>query len=283
MKKNETATEKKSVNLREISEGRKDILLIDPRKIQMKEGFNIREDYGDMKELENSIRENGVLNPITIFTENGNIFVSNGHRRFKAVQKLIEDGFEIKNIPCIAEPKGISQEDLVARTLIHNDGKPLTPLEEAHGIVRLMNFGWSVADICKKIGRTQGHVSNAKALVGLPKEVQKEIQAENISSSLALELARECGEDHEKLKKTVKEAKDVAASLGKKKVTKKIAKKKTTKRTSRKAEKQKLVDLLTNAVKAIRDDETVDKADVAEELEDYIATLVDGAAVANAK
>ncbi len=281
----ETATKektvaKKTVNLRDISEGRKDILLIDPRKINVKKDFNVRKDMGEMKELTESIRENGVIVPMRIFTDNGEIFLSDGHRRFAAVNKLLDEGVSLKSVPCIPEDKGASVESLTARMLSYNDGKPLTPIEEAHLIMRLSDYGWSVEDIAKKTGRSQAHISNAKILVSLPKEVKKDIDNGIYSSTFALEMARESGDDHDKLKKTLDVAKEKAAALGKKKVTRNIAKKGTNKKTNRKAEKQALVETLKNAIKALQGDKEIDKADLIESLESIIAGLVGGATTA---
>jgi ParB family transcriptional regulator, chromosome partitioning protein len=272
----------KSVNLRDIAEGTGTYLKLDPRKIQVKEGFNVRQDMGNMAELIASIETKGVIVPMRIFTEGANIYLSDGHRRLEAVRQLIAKGVEIKSVPCISEEKGIGIESLTARILSYNDGKPLTPLEEAHAIMRLFNYGWTTEQIQHETGRSQAHISNAKVLVNLPKEVQKEIHNEIIAPSFALELSRECGDDKEKLIKTVKEAKETAAALGRKKITKKIAKKGTTKNTSKKAERNKIVELLKDSIKAIRNEKDIDKGDIIERLESYIQTLVGGAQTAKA-
>ena len=43
-----------------------DIYKIDPRNIVVKDGFNSREDFGDIDTLAKQIEENGILNPISV-------------------------------------------------------------------------------------------------------------------------------------------------------------------------------------------------------------------------
>ena len=43
-----------------------DIYKIDPRNIVVEDGFNSREDFGDIDTLAKQIEENGVLNPISV-------------------------------------------------------------------------------------------------------------------------------------------------------------------------------------------------------------------------
>ncbi len=217
----ETKT-KKTVNLREISTGRAEIFRIDPRKIEIKDGFNVRQDFGDdWKEFKASIRENGVLTPYQIFTEDGHIYIEDGHRRHKAVMELIEAGEDIKDVPCILMAKKPSEEQRVLGLLLYNTGKPLEPYEEAEVVRRLAAFGYTQAEIAKKTGKTQAWVSNMLILANVPKEVTNQIKAGKIASSTVLDITRQVGEKSEKLVEKVKEVISDAEKLGKKKATKK--------------------------------------------------------------
>lgn len=257
----------KTLNLKEVSNGRKDIFLIDPRLISVKQGFNVREDFGDIDELKLSIKENGVLNPLKIFNESGKIFLADGERRFRAVSKLLEEGHEIKSVPCISEERGVNEETRVLRLMLYNDGKPLTPLEEANAINRLLNFGWTPEQISNKTGRSLGHISNLKLLISLPQEIVNEVKDNSISSTLVIDLARQCGENSEKLKETLKKAKEKAKELGKKKVTKKIVTEGTTKRTNKQEKKQKLLDLIDLVIKALKGGNEIEQFDAIEKLQ----------------
>ena len=72
-----------------------DIYKIDPRNIVVKDGFNSREDFGDIDTLAKQIEENGILNPISVVPfkdESGNekYRLIDGERRYRAVMSLLE-------------------------------------------------------------------------------------------------------------------------------------------------------------------------------------------------
>ena len=264
--------EHKTVNFRDIAESKRDVVYLSPALINVKEGFNIRQDFGDMTELEKSIEENGVLKPLDVFQENGQIFLVDGHRRFAAVQTLLAKGIEIKSVPCIPEQKGISQEIRLVRMFLSSDGKGLTVLEQAEGVSRLSNFGWTPKQISAKLGRTEATISNLKQLIALPKEILKEVENETFSASTAIELSRSVRGDATKLKEKIKAAKEMANSLGKKKVTKKTLKGEKT-RNKKKDRNKVLISLLELAIEAISSPDEAMQAKTVESIQSYIDGL----------
>ena len=250
--KTDNKTEKtKAVNFREIAESKRDILYIDPKKIGVKDGYNVREDYGDIAELAGAIQESGMVNPIRIFQEKGQIFISDGHRRFEAVTQLLSKGVKIESIPCIVDEKGTTDEQRILRMMLANDGKNLTVLEQAEVVQRLSALGMTPQQIAKKTGRTQSTISNLKQLLSLPSEVVKEVRAGNIAANTAIELNRECKGNSEKLKEKLKEARETMVATGKKKITKKVIKKET-RRNSKSEARDSLIALLDQAIEALK-------------------------------
>lgn len=265
-------TEHKTVNFRDVAESKRDVVYLSPVLINVKEGFNIRQDFGDMCELEKSIAENGVLKPLDVFQENGQIFLVDGHRRFAAVQTLLARGVEIKSVPCIPEQKGISQESRLVRMFLSSDGKPLTMIEQGEMVQRLIGFGWTPKQIAIKLGRTEATISNLKQLISLPKEVLKEVENETFSASTAIELNRAAKGDTIKLKEKIKAAKEMANSLGKKKVTKKTLRGES-KRNKSKDRNKVLIALLELAIEAISSPDEAMQAKTVESIQSYIDGL----------
>lgn len=249
----------KKTGLQELSESRGTIYNIDPRKIETQDGFNVRQEMGDMESLKSSIKFNGVKNPLIVFFKEGRVFLSSGHRRLSAVMDLIKDGSEFKSVPCISEPKNYNEENRTADLIVANDGKPLTPLEESLVIQRLVNFGWTPQQISEKTGRTQAHISNMRTLAGLPSDIQNKIKDNKVSSTLVLEMARESGDKIEKLKEKLDKAINVAESSGKKKATKKHIEKSNDipqeKSTVKKFDMKKVLNILEKAISAYKEDE----------------------------
>src|SRR3954462_177854 len=96
--------------LRDLAEGKRDLLMFDPRKIKVDPGYNIRdlsteEAQEKLRDLSRSIASIGVQQPLTVRLKGDEPFVVSGHRRLAATLLAIEGGAEIKTIPCIAEPK----------------------------------------------------------------------------------------------------------------------------------------------------------------------------------
>lgn len=189
---------------------RSDIYRIDPRNVKIQEGFNIRQiesDADDIALLMESIRENGVRRPIVVKSnqnkeQDGMEYVCvDGHRRLTAVMNLIEQGEEIAYVKA-EMVKGMNEEDAVLSMFILNDGKPLSPIEKAEGVRRLIDvYGYSNIEVAKKIGESGATISNLLMLSKMPKSVKRKIAANIISSTLALEVARSSESEEEFTKK----------------------------------------------------------------------------------
>ena len=131
---------------------RTDVFHLSPSDIKIEEGFNPRQDYGDMELLADSITQNGVKVPLKGFKKNGEYVLTDGHRRLKASMMVMEKYPEIL-IPFIVDKSGNSEEQRIIDVMICNDGKNLNPLEEAEVINRLINFGLKEREISKRTGK----------------------------------------------------------------------------------------------------------------------------------
>lgn len=203
-----------------LSEKRSDLLHIDARAIHVVYGFNVRQDYGDIQELANSIKENGVRNPLRGYKEKGEYVVTDGHRRLRAIMLLVEAGAEIR-VPFITE-KNPSEEKRIIDMYICNDGKKLTPLEEAEIVTRLQNLGLTSKEVATKLGCTEAHVCNMRAIADLPTKLKNRIKGNEISSTLVLSVVRQNKElTIDQITSKVEDILDKAKTSGKK-VTKSV-------------------------------------------------------------
>ena len=146
-----------------------DIYNIDPRNIIVVDGFNSRVDFGNIDELAAQIKEQGMLNPISVIPvkdDNGNekYRLVDGERRYRAVMKLIKDGTDISRIKAIFLSKSTSEEDMLAQQMLRNEGKPFTEYELGILCSKLRDkCGKSTAEIAKMLGKNQGVISYALA------------------------------------------------------------------------------------------------------------------------
>lgn len=155
-----------------------DIYKIDPRNIVVQDGFNSRTDFGDIDELAEQIKAQGILNPITVvpFTdENGEekYKLVDGERRYRATMKLIESGTDIARIPALYASKSLTKEDLLAQQLIRNEGKPFSEYEYGIAFRKFVDFGYTSKEISEKLGIKRWKVDSFLAHLNRDERVQK--------------------------------------------------------------------------------------------------------------
>ena len=120
-------------------------------------------------ELANSIREQGIIQPIIVRKVNEKHYeIIAGERRWRAARMA-----QLHEVPVIIRNYG--DEDASAAALIENiQRQNLNPLEEAKAYERLIEkFNMTHQQICKKVGRSRPAVTNILRLLTLSDPVQK--------------------------------------------------------------------------------------------------------------
>jgi ParB/RepB/Spo0J family partition protein len=161
---------------------------------------NPREDLGDLAELEASIRELGVLEPLVVVTAaahqaggwpgtaaTATHVLLAGHRRHAAA---IAAG--LTTVPCVVRDD-LAGDDALAVMLSENDPakrKALSPLAEARAFAELAARGWSQRRIAQRMGCKQPQVSKRLALLRLPGQAIEALAAGWITPADAGELAK---------------------------------------------------------------------------------------------
>jgi len=137
-------------------------------------------DDESLKDLTQSIKEKGVLQPILIRPK-GDIFeIIAGERRFRAA---IDAG--LKTVPVIK--KDFSDAEAFEVALIENLLREnLSPMEEAKGFQRLtQEYQYTHEDLSKSIGKSRSYITNMMRLLSLPLEVQTLVNDKKISAGHA--------------------------------------------------------------------------------------------------
>lgn len=134
-----------------------DLFKICPQDIVVETGFNSRIKF-ELGELKESIKANGVLNPISVipFTdEDGKekYRLIDGERRFRAVMEAISEGADIARVPAIFLSKSCTQEELLIQQIARNEGEQFDEYEKAIAIRKIMDVGnYTVQEVLKKLG-----------------------------------------------------------------------------------------------------------------------------------
>lgn len=187
---------------------RRDIFEVDPHQVRVVDGWNPRTDFSGHDELEASIIENGVIEPITVKVVNEKIELVDGERRLRATLSAISHGREIVSIPASLARKGINDIESLFLALIKNDGKPLAPSEEAEAFRRLTAWGMTQADIAKRIGRSQPYVCDRLALIDAAPEVKQAVDKKTITKKTAKRIIKQSAGSVDKQRKGLQYSKD---------------------------------------------------------------------------
>jgi ParB family transcriptional regulator, chromosome partitioning protein len=130
-----------------------------------------------LAELTASIKENGIIQPITVRKrKEGGFEIIAGERRWRAAQAA-----GLHEVPAII--KVISDRDALQIALIENiQREDLDPIEEAESYQRLIEeFSLSQQEAAEKVGKERSSVANALRLLGLPIEVRDMLTQKMIS------------------------------------------------------------------------------------------------------
>ena len=147
---------------------------IKPNPNQPRHNFN----HDALNELTKSIKEKGVITPITLRKTVDGYEIIAGERRWRAAKKA-----RLKSIP--AHIVNINNNaEMMELALIENvQREDLNPIEEAEGYAILNSeYKMSHEDIAKSIGKKRVTISNSLRLLKLPIEIRKSIKGGYISA-----------------------------------------------------------------------------------------------------
>lgn len=213
------------MKIRDLANGRgAETFYLDLDSIIVDEGYNVRkldtpEVISHIRQMADSIKANGVLSfpPVGVFKDSEDkIHLVTGHCRLAAHKIAASEGCELRGILAIANT--MNEEARTVDLLLSNSGLPLTQLEQAEAVKRLLAFGWSQAEVARRLGKSQTAIANLVAILEAPESVKEMVQKGEISATLVSEEMKAGPEKAEdRITKAVKKAKD----QGKKKATKK--------------------------------------------------------------
>jgi ParB family chromosome partitioning protein len=151
-----------------------------------------RKALGDLRDLTDSVREKGVLEPLLVrfVPREDCYYLISGERRYYAARAA-----GLHEVPCIE--KRVDDAEMLEIGLIENlQRKDLTPFEEADGLHRLATqFDYTHEDIARKIGKARSSVTETLTLCNVPDALRKKCMEKGIlSRSLLLQVARQANE-----------------------------------------------------------------------------------------
>jgi ParB family transcriptional regulator, chromosome partitioning protein len=140
--------------------------------------FQPRKDFSPeaLRELADSIKEQGIVQPLIVRERNGNLELIAGERRWRAAQIL-----GLADVPVIlrdADDRAVLEMALIENLQREN----LNPIEEAQGYAQLIEqFQLKQEEAATKVGKSRAVVANALRLLKLPPVIQSSIRDGRLS------------------------------------------------------------------------------------------------------
>ena len=170
-----------------------DVDLISPNEYQPRH----RPDDVRLDELAQSIRANGVIQPIVVHKVDGGYRIIAGERRWRAAQRA-----GLTRVPVYVKEVALGKDaQLLEMALIENiQREDLNPIDEAAAYEKLStDFEMTQEEIAAAVGKDRSSVANHLRLLKLPQEVRAEVAAGRLSMGHAralLGVADEAGQRH---------------------------------------------------------------------------------------
>lgn len=159
---------------------------IKPNKNQPRKRF----DEAELAELSDSIKQNGILQPLLVREKGDHYEIVAGERRFQAAKLA-----KIEEVPVVI--KSISDEEVFKLALIENlQRSDLSPIEEAQGYKQLIKQeNLTQDDLAKVLSKSRSAITNTLRLLDLPSEVQTLMAEGRISAGHARAILSVSGKE----------------------------------------------------------------------------------------
>lgn len=140
-------------------------------------------DREKLDELAQSIKENGIIQPIVVRQSPVIGYeILAGERRYLA--SLLAG---LTSIPAVV--KQLSDQEMMVQSIIENlQRENLNPIEEARAYESLVEKGFTHAEIANKMGKSRPYISNSIRLLSLPYAILSEVESGKLSQAHARSL-----------------------------------------------------------------------------------------------
>jgi ParB family transcriptional regulator, chromosome partitioning protein len=156
-----------------------DLDLIEPNSEQPRTRFTDT----NLDELAQSIKSNGIVQPIVVRAKGGRYQIVAGERRWRAAQRA-----GLNKIPAVV--KNVSDDKLLELALIENiQRQELNAIEEGRAYKKLIeSVGLTQEMVAERVGKNRTVITTFLRLLKLPNDIQKLVEEEKITAGHARAL-----------------------------------------------------------------------------------------------
>ncbi|WP_210453509.1 ParB/RepB/Spo0J family partition protein [Pantoea ananatis] len=170
----------------------KKTFLVPLAELYVEPGYNVREiDQEHVAEFRDAFIAGEFVPPLAVQVTDQGIKIIDGHHRYYGAKMASESGHEIPRLEC--KDFAGSEADRIAFMVTSSQGKALSPLERAAAYQRLLNQGWTPAEIAKKVKRSTADVDQHLQLLECGESLLAMVKAGEVAPTTAVALSREHG------------------------------------------------------------------------------------------
>ena len=135
---------------------------------------NVRASLGDLATLASSLRELGMVQPLTLRPLDGGYIVVDGHRRFEAARLA-----EMSEVPAEIISPDLQQQEVIAMQAAANMvRRPMSQVEQWRAVARLKAEGYDDAGAAAALGLGERQMARMRLLGRLPAPILDAIEAQ---------------------------------------------------------------------------------------------------------
>jgi len=152
-----------------------------PNPFQPRKYFDLEK----LTELANSIKENGIFQPIILKPSKNGFMIVSGERRVRAAEMV-----GLKTVPAVI--RDYNKDKVQEISLVENlQREDLNAIEEAEAFKHLIrSLALTHEQLAEKIGKSRSYVTNCLGLLNLPDEVQMLLLSKNITQGHARVISK---------------------------------------------------------------------------------------------
>ncbi|MBR1671235.1 MAG: ParB/RepB/Spo0J family partition protein [Butyrivibrio sp.] len=149
------------------------ITKVEPNRNQPRKTF----DEDKLLELADSIKQHGILEPLTVVDRGDHYEIVGGERRWRAAKKL-----DLKEVPVII--RNLTEQQIAEIALIDNlQREDINPIEESLAFKRLIDeFDYTQDQVAEKMSKSRVYITNSLRLLKLTESVRQMIIDGQITS-----------------------------------------------------------------------------------------------------
>jgi ParB-like chromosome segregation protein Spo0J len=169
-----------------------------------------------IRALADSIKEEGIKEPLAGYIDKGILILTSGRCRIRAAKLARSEGSNMADIvPVRAEPRNATEKDLTMSILTRNASLAHTAIEQSKIVKKLLLLGVSREEVMRRGSITPGRMDIIIRLCDAPESVREMVSEGEIAPTTAVNVLRREGKDRGVT--VLQEAVDTAQSEGKKK------------------------------------------------------------------